>query len=159
MKLSSLLLTLSLSLTYTQLLASSGEELFTNKCALCHTMQRPDDMSTMLAPPIQGVIFHLREAMKSDEELLSHIKSFTMNPTADKAVCRSVRRFGVMPSQKENITEAELDIVANWLVSNISTSSPDCGRGNCNNTKSMKGKGQGKNSANARGQGKGQCQN
>ncbi len=29
-----------------------------------------------------------------------------------KAICRSVRRFGLMPSQRENITDDELDIVA-----------------------------------------------
>ncbi len=110
---------LTLSLTLTALFASSGEELFMNKCAVCHVMERPADKSQMIAPPAKGIMFHMGEDIGNDEDILAHIKSFTMNPTKDKAICRSVRRFGLMPSQKDNITGEELDIVAKWMIANL----------------------------------------
>ncbi len=110
---------LTLSLAATALFANAAEELFMNKCAVCHVMERPQDKSQMIAPPAKGIMFHMSEEIGSDEDILAHIKSFTMNPTKDKAICRSVRRFGLMPSQKENITEEELDIVAKWMIANL----------------------------------------
>ncbi len=111
-------ITLMLSLA-TALFANNAEELFMNKCAVCHIMQRPTDKSQMIAPPAKGIMFHMSEAIGSDEKILAHIKSFTLNPTKEKAICPSVRRFGLMPSQKENITEEELDIVAKWMIENL----------------------------------------
>lgn len=110
---------LTLSLAVTTLFANNAEELFMSKCAVCHVMERPTDNSQMIAPPAKGIMFHMSEDIGSDEKILAHIKSFTINPTKDKAICRSVRRFGLMPSQKENITEEELDIVAKWMVANL----------------------------------------
>ena len=110
---------LTVCLAGTVLFANNGGELFMNKCAVCHVMERPADKSKMIAPPAKGIMFHMGEDIGSDEDILAHIKSFTMNPTKDKAICRSVRRFGLMPSQKENITEAELDMVAKWMIANL----------------------------------------
>ena len=97
----------------------NGEELFMQKCAVCHVMQRPQSRADMVAPPAKGLMFHMTKDIGSDEKILAHIKSFTINPTKDKAICRSVRRFGLMPSQKDNITDAELDTVAHWMIENL----------------------------------------
>ena len=123
----SLILATALLFTFSSnLLASSnGEELFKSKCMTCHTMTRPADKSTMIAPPAKGLMFHMSEDIGSDEKILAHIKSFTMNPTKEKAICPSVKRFGLMPSQKESITQAELDIVAHWMVENLKMSEED----------------------------------
>ncbi|MEA1892218.1 MAG: c-type cytochrome [Campylobacterota bacterium] len=110
---------LLLSVDSTLLASSNGEELFIQKCAICHSMKRPQDKSTMTAPPAKGIMFHMSEDIGSDEKILAHIKSFTLNPTKDKAICRSVRRFGLMPSQKENITPEELNTVAHWMIDNL----------------------------------------
>jgi len=110
---------LMLSLVATALFANNAKELFMKKCAACHVMERSADKSDMIAPPAKGIMFHMGEEIGSDEKILAHIKSFTMNPTKEKAICRSVRRFGLMPSQKENITQEELDIVAKWMISNL----------------------------------------
>ena len=128
MKKSTKLFTLPLllfSLSSGSLLASSGENLFKEKCMTCHTMVRPADKSTMVAPPAKGLMFHMSEDIGSDKKILAHIKSFTMNPTKEKAICKSVRRFGLMPSQKDSITQAELDIVAKWMVKNLKMSEAD----------------------------------
>lgn len=99
--------------------ASNGEELFKNKCMTCHTISRPADMSTMIAPPAKGLIFHMTQDIGSDEKILAHINSFTMNPTKEKAICPSVKRFGLMPSQKDNITKEELNTVGKWMIENL----------------------------------------
>ncbi len=110
---------LTLSLLATALFANNAEELFMNKCAICHVMERPANKSEMIAPPAKGIMFHMGEEIGSDEDILAHIKSFTINPTKEKAICRSVKRFGLMPSQKDNITAKELDIVAKWMIANL----------------------------------------
>ena len=112
-------ITLTLLLAGSALFANNAEELFLNKCAVCHVMEIPQDRSQMIAPPAKGIMFHMTEEIGSDEDILAHIKSFTINPTKDKAICRSVRRFGLMPSQKENITQEELAIVAKWMIKNL----------------------------------------
>ena len=116
---------LLLSVDSTLFASSKGAELFESKCVICHPMTRPADKSQMLAPPIKGVIFHLGEDIGSDDKILSHINSFVMYPTKEKAICRSVRRFGLMPSQKDNITKEELDIVAKWMIENLKMSEKD----------------------------------
>ncbi len=114
-----------LPLSSTLYASQTGEELFMQKCAVCHVMQRPQDKSQMIAPPAKGLMFHMGEDIGSDEKILAHIKSFTVNPTKDKAICRSVRRFGLMPSQRENITDEELDLVAHWMINNLKMTEQD----------------------------------
>lgn len=110
---------LVLSIGSTLQASSNGEELFTQKCAICHPMKRAADRSTMIAPPAKGLMFHMGEEIGSDEKIIKHIESFVVNPTKEKAICRSVRRFGLMPSQKDNITKDELKIVAKWMIENL----------------------------------------
>lgn len=111
-----LTLSLILSLNTNILAASEGEALFQTKCASCHTMTRPQDMSNMLAPPVKGLMFHMDEHFKNKEEIVQHINSFVMNPTQEQAICRSVRRFGLMPSQKGLLSAEELNTIAEWMV-------------------------------------------
>ena len=111
-------LLISSSLT---LFASSpnAKELFTQKCMSCHPITRPADTSQMVAPPAKGLMFHMSQDIGSDDKILKHINSFVMNPTKEKAICRSVRRFGLMPSQEGIITKEELNIVAKWMIANL----------------------------------------
>jgi cytochrome c551/c552 len=96
--------------------ANEAQTLFEQKCVTCHTYTRPADTSTMVAPPIKGVMFHLRDAFKSNEELKAHIEMMVMQPDEAKAICPSVARFGLMPSQKEMLSAKELEQIAQWLV-------------------------------------------
>ena len=119
----SFILSISLlfSINSTLLAEENGEELFTQKCASCHNMSKPTDKSQMIAPPARAIMFHMSEEIGGKNKALAHIQSFTMNPTKEKAICKSVRRFGLMPSQKDNITKEELKIVATWMVENLKT--------------------------------------
>ena len=62
MKFTNLLLALGLiALSSSTLKASaSGEALFEAKCAVCHVKVRPDDKSTLVAPPAMGVMRHVK---------------------------------------------------------------------------------------------------
>jgi cytochrome c len=100
---------------------SQGKELFTQKCAICHHLPKTKKVNTtQLAPGARGVMFHLSEAFKSKDEIKNHIEGFVINPTKEKAICDSVEKFGLMPSQKGIISKDELKTVANWMVNNLS---------------------------------------
>lgn len=93
-----------------------GKELFAKKCASCHSILMPKDKSTMLAPPVRGIMHHMKEEFSSNEEIIKHIKSFVINPTKEDAICQSVQFFGLMPSQKGNVSKEELGEIAKWMI-------------------------------------------
>ncbi len=93
----------------------SGEELFKLKCAVCHKMGEPKQDPNAVAPMLIGVATHLNEVFKSKEERVKHIKEFVINPTKEKAICPSVKKFGLMPSQKGNVSKEELAKIAEFM--------------------------------------------
>ena len=40
--------------------AEDGATLFKAKCAACHQTSRPQDMSTLIAPPVMSVMRHVK---------------------------------------------------------------------------------------------------
>ena len=100
---------------------SKGEALFKANCASCHNLTQPEDESKMVAPLAQGVMFHLAEAFKSEEEIKKHIQTFVVDPSEEKAICRSVRRFGVMPSLKGAVSAEDLKVISEWMVTHLAT--------------------------------------
>lgn len=107
-------LSLLISSSYAEV---SGEELYKAKCASCHLMERPSDKSTMIAPPIMGVTMHVKMNYDTKEKAVEFIKSYALNPDKSKSVCEAekIKRFGLMPSQKGNVTEEELNTIATWM--------------------------------------------
>jgi cytochrome c len=104
------------------LFASSGQKLFEEKCMTCHSKTPPSskqERMDLVAPPIGNVLYHLDQEFKTPEEIKKHIVEFTLNPSKEKAICNSVKRFGVMPSQKENVTKEELSAIADFLTNII----------------------------------------
>jgi len=123
----SLLVSLNLNL-----LANDGAEaLFDAKCSSCHLKEKPQDMSSLVAPPIVGVMKHVNKKYHSKEEAINFITDFVMNPQKDKSVCKTqkLNRFGLMPSQKGKLTQEELSTISKWMIENYS--SKKHGR-NCN---------------------------
>jgi cytochrome c553 len=104
------------------LFASKGKQLFEQKCVFCHAKTPPATMQErekMIAPPIGNVLYHLDMSFKTADEIKSHINSFVMNPTKEKAICNSVKRFGLMPSQKGVLTKDELNQISEFLTNII----------------------------------------
>jgi len=126
-----ILLTLSTLLAFSTYLQanSSGEALFDTKCLSCHVKVRPQDTSSLIAPPIMGVMRHVGMDYSSKEEAIKFISAYVMHPQVNMAVCQSqkIKRFGLMPSQKGNLTKEELNTISSWLVETYFSSK---GRGN-----------------------------
>jgi len=110
---------------------TSGAELFGAKCASCHVKTRPSDISTLVAPPIMGVARHVKMTYKTKEEAVNFITEYALDPQESKAVCMpdKLKRFGLMPSQKGQVTKEELTTIAGWIYDNFGNQGQGQGRG------------------------------
>jgi len=100
--------------------SDEGKKLFTEKCAACHTLGRPTDMKSVVAPALNGVMRHLKMSIPDKTKAVAFIKDYVINPDASKAICmpQKIKRFGLMPSQKGALTPEELEVIANWMFDN-----------------------------------------
>lgn len=62
-------------------------------------------------------MFHVSEKYSSQKEAVGFITDYIFNPALNKAVCmtHSIEKFGVMPSQKGNLTPQEAKLIAQYL--------------------------------------------
>jgi len=99
-----------------------GSALFEEKCAACHVKQRPpfEEMKNLIAPPIMGVMTHVKDAKATKTEAVNFINDYIFDPTPAKALCmkQSIERFGLMPSQKGALTKEEATEIAGYLYDN-----------------------------------------
>lgn len=113
---------LLLSLISTMMFASTGAELTKANCASCHmlTTPKPDMISTMQAPPMDAVMFHINLVMQKKEEIKAFIVDYVQYPDASKSVCESnkVQNFGVMPSLKGKVSVQDLETIAEYMIDN-----------------------------------------
>ena len=100
--------------------SSKGKELFTQKCSTCHSLGKPKDMSKVIAPALNGVMKHLKMTHTEKAKGVEFIKDYVMNPSEKKALCmpKKIKHFGLMPSQKGNVTAEELEEIATWMFEN-----------------------------------------
>jgi len=103
------------------LYAQDGAVLFEAKCAACHQTSRPSDMSTLVAPPVMGVMRHVKMKYTTKEDAVTFIADYALNPEESKAVCmpQKIKRFGLMPSQKGKVSKEELHTIAAWMYENF----------------------------------------
>ena len=102
----------------------NGKELLKEKCASCHNLDLPASWEKPnLAPPIMAVSFHVYDLVdKNIATKLSSSKTFiidyVLNPDSKKSLCdkESLKQYGLMPSQKENITKKELEAIATYIL-------------------------------------------
>jgi len=161
--------------------AQSGEEIYKAKCSTCH-MQKPmmdkakmmqmskeermsmrdKMMKDMKAPPLGKVSAKLKHDFAGDKaKFTAFVKEYIKNPSADKSRCMpmAVKRFGVMPAIGADMSDADLDTIANWLYDNFDQKwdaaamkgmqgkkgmmcgSGKCGQGMGNGKKKMKAQG------------------
>ncbi len=103
--------------------AGDGRALFEQKCLQCHMDKKPSPLQKMRmkAPPIFGVMFHVKEVYKDKKSAVDFIVDYIMEPSKEKAVCmpRSIKRFGLMPSMKENVTKEEAYKIAEYIYDNF----------------------------------------
>ena len=125
--------------------AETAEGLYDAKCAACHTKTRPTDMSKVLAPALMGVMRHIKMEYPDKDEAVKFMVDYVLEPSKEKAICmpKKIERFGLMPSQKGNVTEAELTKITGWMFDNFPPADfRGMGQGN------RQGKGQGRGQGN-----------
>jgi len=97
--------------------------LIQNNCASCHTlgMLHPSTISSLPAPPMNAVIFHLKSEHKSYEKQKKFIVNYALEPKPEQSVCdmTKVKKFGVMPSLKGKISKENLNRIAIHLLANF----------------------------------------
>ena len=123
----------------------SAEALFTQKCAMCHTTTRPTDRTQMVAPPVMGVLNHVKMRYPHKADAVAFMVDYVLEPSKEKAVCmpQKIARFGLMPSQKGAVSKEELERITSWLYDNYPP-------------KGFRGRGQGKGQGMGQGNGRGQ---
>jgi cytochrome c553 len=108
-----------------------GEKVFDTKCASCHIkmITKPElkkIFKTVKAPPMIEVSNQLKKNIKIVEDIddeihravvIAFIKDYVIYPDLDKSMCEAMalEKFDLMPSQKGNLTEEELNAVAAWI--------------------------------------------
>ena len=123
----------------------TAEGLFDTKCAMCHSKTRPTDMSKVLAPALMGVMRHIKMEYPDKDEAVKFMVDYILEPSKEKAICmpQKIERFGLMPSQKGNVTEAQLEKITSWMFDNFPPADfRGMGQGN------RQGKGQGRGQGN-----------
>ncbi len=103
--------------------ATDAAKLINDNCVSCHLLTKPTQQqkSKMKAPPMSGVMFHLKDALKDEQKIIDFIVDYVQNPTKEKAIClpQKIQRFGLMPSMKGVLSEDELKLVAKYLYDNF----------------------------------------
>ncbi len=96
-------------------------ELFDAKCAMCHTKTMPTDMSKVVAPALMGVMRHIKMSYPNKDEAVKFMVDYILEPTKEKAICmpQKIERFGLMPSQKGNVSQDELTQITSWMFDNF----------------------------------------
>jgi len=100
--------------------STSGKELFMQKCNMCHKTSKPTDMSKLIAPPIMGVMRHVKMNYANKQDAVNFIVDYVLNPQRSKAVCmaQNIDRFGLMPSQKGAVTKEQVAKIASYIYDN-----------------------------------------
>jgi cytochrome c len=105
------------------LFANEGEKLYDLKCSMCHIKTKPtkEMKKNFIAPPISGIMKNVKRAFPDDKEGVEFIKEYVISPSLEKSKCKTkaIERFGLMPSQKENLSLEELEKIAYYLYENF----------------------------------------
>jgi|GEM_PF-1495083 len=101
----------------------TAEQLVREKCSVCHLLVRPTKETApyMLAPPMMGVMHHVKEGVEADgpdrDAVVAFVMDYAHNPERSKSLCKdkAIERFGLMPSLKASVTQEELKTIAHYL--------------------------------------------
>jgi len=103
--------------------AQDGKTLFEQRCTACHITHQPQSRQERMelkAPPAAGVMWHMKQAFASKEKAVDFIVAYAKHPDAQKALCPSIRRFGVMPEgMAAGLSDEELKAIAEYWYDNF----------------------------------------
>jgi len=111
---------ITLSLIATIAFAGKGEALMQKNCASCHLLTAPtwEMIPTLKVPAMDAVVFHIKKAIKGEDEQKRFIVDYVQNPDIGKSVCESnkVQQYGVMPSLKGKVSPEDLSEIAESML-------------------------------------------
>ncbi len=108
----------------------AGQKVFDKVCSSCHVelldkKTALKKFKTLKAPPMNEVAQQIKTniIIKDDDDdvhravVIAFIKDYIKHPELAKVMCNppAVDKFGLMPSQKSILSEAEIDSVSTWL--------------------------------------------
>lgn len=95
---------------------AEGYTLMKSQCFVCHNPESPSH-DEILAPPFAAVKMRYMMFYKSEEEFVSAVVNWTMDPQESKALMRgAVERFKTMP--KQLFKEEEIQKIATYIFNN-----------------------------------------
>lgn len=106
------------------LFAHSGNEIFTENCASCHTnvlgvnVDEQGEYSYISpAPYITELVSRLKSHTKNEEEFTAFIRDYINDPDKRKSLYgkNALRVFGLMPTLKGAISDEEVSMLAKYL--------------------------------------------
>lgn len=101
-----------------------GRAVLEAKCASCHNLDiPPQTFPDEKAPPMMAVAFHIYDFIEVDtpaEKIpasIAFVKDYVFSPSREKSFCdkKSLDNYGLMPSQKGNLSEEELEAAAIYM--------------------------------------------
>lgn len=106
------------------LFASTGENIYNEKCVSCHQMKNMMNMSqmnNMKAPAMQMISMRLKMMTETRKDFVDFVKDYIQNPSQAKGYCMPMAyaNFGTMPPIGNDMSEEERDTVAQWLHDNF----------------------------------------
>ncbi|PHR54066.1 MAG: hypothetical protein COA44_14415 [Arcobacter sp.] len=108
----------------------AGQKVFDNTCSACHVeildkKTALKTFKTLKAPPMNEVAMQLKSniIIKDDDDdvhravVIAFIKDYIKYPKLAKTMCNpgAVDRFGVMPSQKSQLNDEQINAVSIWI--------------------------------------------
>jgi cytochrome c len=108
--------------------ALDAKKLIVSKCASCHNLEMPPVISDdELAPPMMAVAFHVKSFVTPSDEsqriykAIEFVVDYVHYPSLEKSFCDkdSLKRYGLMPSQKDSVTEDEVEAIASYMFENF----------------------------------------
>lgn len=100
--------------------SDSAENLASEKCGSCHLMGEitKEKLDKMKAPPYWAIAKKVKLAYKDKADMINFIVDFTLNPSEDKILFpqETIKRFGLMPSQKGNVSEDEIRQISEYIL-------------------------------------------
>lgn len=119
-----------LALTAITLLGADGYKVYKDNCMKCHAQMMTKtealkSFKSLKAPPMVEVSIKLKENIQTKDEdvdvkrrvVIAFIKDYIDNPSIQYSMCEpmALEKFGVMPSLKGKLNEAEKQAVAEWV--------------------------------------------
>lgn len=112
------------------LLGADGYKVYQNNCMKCHIqmMTKTEALKsfhTLKAPPMVEVANKLKNNIQIVDEdidvkrrvVIAFIKDYIDNPSVQYSMCEpmAIEKFGIMPSLKGKLNEAQKQAVAEWI--------------------------------------------